>query len=253
MKNGYRKRQKEQRPRLVPTVGEIESDLLDRESPFSLEAERALLGSIMLVPDTLDDVISIVRADDFYDEANARIYDCIGEMHNSGKKIDPILLRQRLKDDGDLDAIGGPAYLATIFTQVPHAAHATFYARIVEEKAIQRQLIFACTEILQETFEPGEQTSQLLSQAEQKIFAIRERRHSQTLSNVEEVLHQAMDRLEARLRGDVMAGTVDSGFTDLDKMTGGLHASELIILAARPSMGKTAFAMNIAENVDVHE
>ena len=102
---------------------------------------------------------------------------------------------------------------------------------------------------MQETFEPGEQTSQLLSQAEQKIFAIRERRHSQTLSNVEEVLHQAMDRLEARLRGDVMAGTVDSGFTDLDKMTGGLHASELIILAARPSMGKTAFAMNIAENV----
>jgi len=249
MKNGKHKRNADERPRPVPSPSQIEKDLLDRETPFSLEAERALLGSIMLLPDTLDDVISVVKATDFYDEANGILYKCIAEMHNLGRKIDPMLVRQKLKDSGQLDRVGGPAYLAEVFTQVPHAGHATYYAKIVEEKAIQRQLIFACTDILKETYQPEEETSKLLSEAEHKIFSIRERRQPETLTDLESILHDAMDRLEARMRGDAMAGTVDSGFTDLDKLLGGLHASELVILAARPSMGKTAFAMNIAENV----
>ncbi len=243
----YRKKQ-ETNPR-VPSPHQIETDLLNRDAPFSLEAERALLGSIMLLPDTLDDVIPIVKVHDFYDEANQTIYSHLAEMYNAGRKIDPMLLRQVLKDAGELDKIGGAVYLAQVFTQVPHAAHATYYAKIVEEKSIQRQLIFACTDILKEAYHPEDDTAKLIGEAEQKIFAIRENRHSQTLSTIDDILHQAMDRLEARMRGDVMAGTVETGFTDLDKLTGGLHASELIILAARPSMGKTAFAMNIAENI----
>lgn len=245
-KGKYRKKEANLR---VPSPSEIESDLLDRDAPFSLEAERALLGSVMLLPDALDDVIPIVRSGDFYDDANRKLYVHVSDMYNSGQKIDPMLLRQRLKDSGELDEIGGAAYLAQVFTQVPHAAHATYYAKIVEEKSIQRQLIFACTDILKNAYQPGHETSRILGDAEQKIFSIREKRHSQTLATVEDVLHQAMDRLEARMRGDVMEGTVDSGFTDLDKLTGGMHASELLILAARPSMGKTALAMNIAENV----
>ncbi|HMO15100.1 MAG TPA: replicative DNA helicase [Pirellulaceae bacterium] len=246
-KNFYRK-QKEARPR-VPTPDKLESDLLARNTPFSLEAERALLGSVMLMPDTLDDVTTIVRVDDFYDDANQIIYRYVQEMYNTGRKIDPMLLRQSLKDGRDLDSVGGETYLAQVFTQVPHAAHATFYAKIVEEKSIQRQLIFACTDILKEAYEPKESSAKLIGEAEQKIFSIRENRQSNSLSSIDSILHEAMDRLEARMSGEPMAGTIETGFVDLDKLTGGLHASELVILAARPSMGKTAFAMNIAENV----
>ncbi len=240
---------KDKQNRQLPSPSDIETDLLDRDIPFSLEAERALLGSVMLLPDTLDEVISMVRINDFYDDANRKLFIQISEMYGAGHKIDPMLLRQRLKDSGELDEIGGAAYLTQVFTQVPHAAHASYYARIIEEKSIQRQLIFACTDILKTAYQPEDETAKLLSDAEQQIFAIREKRHSKTMASVEDVLHQAMDRLEARIRGDVMEGTVDTGFTDLDKLTGGMHASELLILAARPSMGKTAFAMNIAENV----
>ena len=223
----------------------------DRQPPFSLEAEVGVLGSVMLMPDVCDEIVNIVCADDFYDPAHSKLFHHLMEMHSTAKKIDMTLLRERLIANDDYELIGGPAGLAEIFTSVPTAAHAVYYANIVREKATMRNLITACTEILTEAYDPAEEAEPMLNRAEQRVFAIRESRTDSSLAGINEVLSVAIDRLEARVKGESQPGTVESGFTDLDKMTNGLHASELIILAARPSMGKTAFAMNIAENVVV--
>ncbi len=226
-----------------------DSGQLDRQPPFNLEAETGVLGSLMLMPDACDEVVNIVRADDFYDEGNGKLFGHIMDMHNDGKKIDLTLLRERLVAGGDFELVGGAAGLAEIFTSVPTAAHAVYYAEIVREKATMRNLITTCTEILTEAYDPSLESKTLLNVAEQKVFAIRESRQNSSVADIDEVLQVAMDRLEARVRGDIQEGTVETGFSDLDNQTGGMHASELIILAARPSMGKTAFAMNIAENI----
>ena len=225
------------------------NSILDREQPFNLEAERGVLGSIMLLPDMCDEIVSIVRTEDFYDEANAKLFEHLTTMHGTAKKIDMTLLRERLAAHGDLEFVGGAAKIAKIFTSVHTPAHATYYAKIVQEKAVLRTLIGTCIDILGTAFEPLEEPESLLNQAEQKIFAIREGRQGTSLSQIEESLQIAIDRLEARAQGINLTGSVDCGFTDLDAMTNGLHGSELVILAARPSMGKTAFALNIAENV----
>ena len=223
--------------------------IFDRQPPFNLEAETGVLGSLMLMPEACDEIVNILRAEDFYDEAHGTLFGHIMEMHSAGKKIDMTLLRERLVNHDDYELIGGAAGLAEIFTSVPSAAHAVYYATIVREKATMRNLISTCTEILTEAYEPAETSELLLNRAEQKVFGIRESRQSSNLSQIDEVLEVAMDRLESRVRGESQDGTVETGFSDLDRLTGGLHASELVILAARPSMGKTAFAMNIAENV----
>ena len=160
-----------------------------------------------------------------------------------------MLLRESLIGSNDFETVGGAARLAEIFTSVPNAAHVTYYANIVRSKATARNLITTCSDLLTEAYRPDGNPDTLLNDAEQKVFAIRESRQSNNLAMIDESLVDAMDRLEARISGEVQEGTVETGFTKLDQMTGGLHASELVILAARPSMGKTAFAMNIAENV----
>ncbi len=226
-----------------------QAELFDRQPPFNLEAEVGVLGSLMLMPETCDEIVNILRPADFFDESHSKLFQHIMDMHGAGKKIDMLLLRERLMASGDYEAVGGAAGLAEIFTSVPHAAHATFYANIVRSKATARNLITTCSELMSEAFRPEGDPETLLNDAEQKVFAIRESRQSNNLASIDEVLSDAMDRLDARVRGEGQEGTVETGFTDLDRMTGGLHASELVILAARPSMGKTAFAMNIAENV----
>lgn len=226
-------------------------ELAGRQPPFNLEAEAGVLGSIMLMPEKCDEIVNILRPSDFYDEANAKLFHHMMEMHAGNTKIDLTLLRERLQAHEDYELVGGAAGLAQIFTSVPNAAHATYYANIVRSKATTRQLIATCSEVLTEAYRPDQEPDLLLNEAEQKVFAIRESRQANNLSKVDEVLQVAMDRLDARASGEAQEGTVETGYTDLDRITGGLHGSELVILAARPSMGKTAFAMNIAENVSM--
>ncbi len=221
----------------------------EREPPFSMEAEVGVLGSMMLMPETCDDIVNVLRPDDFYDEAHQILFSNIMDMHGAGKKIDMLLLRERLKSNNVYETVGGAAAMAEIFQSVPHAAHASYYANIVQTKATARNLISTCSELLSDAFLPETDPNVLLNEAEQKVFAIRESRQSNNLAEMDQVLGAVLDRLDARMKGEGQEGTVDTGFTDLDRMTGGLHASELVILAARPSMGKTAFAMNICENV----
>jgi replicative DNA helicase len=230
---------------------EFTTQVLDHSPPFDMDAELGVLGSILLMPDACDEVSLILRAEDFYDDANQRLFRQMQEMHDAGRKIDVTLLVDRLKAAGEFETIGGAAYLYKVSQSVPNAAHARYYARIVREKATLRSLIKASTEILRDAYEAQREPKHLLSEAEQKIFAILDHRGSATVSSIRDILNQSMDRLDARMRGEHIGGGVETGFTDLDKLMGGLHNSELIVLAARPSMGKTAFAMNIAEFVSI--
>jgi len=231
-----------------PSQGAAVQDMLQRQPPCNVQAEMAVLGSILLRPDVTDEIVMVLRPDDFFDDACRRLFGCMVSMHDVGKKMDPTLLLDELKRSGELDLIGGPPFLARVMNCVATAAHATHYAAIVRHDSTCRSLINSCTTILEEAYEPDSNAQELLSRAEQRIFSILERGDSATVNDIRDVLHQAMDRIDARLRGEHLSGGVETGFTEFDAMTGGLHNSELIILAARPSMGKTALAMNIAEN-----
>jgi len=222
------------------------SEILQRQPPFDLEAEMGILGSILLMPIVCDEIASL-KTDDFYDEANRTIYEHLREMHDQGEKIDITLLVSRLRTKGDFEKVGGAAYLARLSGAVPNAAHAVYYAGIVTEKAVYRKLIESSTEILRDAYDQSSDARELCAQAEQKVFAIMDGRSGNSVSSLNDVLHQAMDRMEARMSGEHVDGGCETGFSDFDAMTGGLHNGELIILAARPSMGKTALAMNVAE------
>src|SRR2546429_3148018 len=229
------------------------TELMDRQPPFDLAAEIGVLGSIVLLPDVLDDVALILRPDDFYDDAHRKLFMHMCALHETGKKIDDTLLVNRLKTAGEFEAIGGAAYLSKIVNAVPNAAHATYYAEIVREKATFRSLIYAATEILRDAYDESQEANHLLSQSEQKIFSILDDRSDSAVRSIRDVVLDAMERLDARMAGTHAAGGCDFGFRELDNKTAGLHQGELVILAARPSMGKTAFAMNVAENVAHHQ
>jgi replicative DNA helicase len=228
----------------------VSSEILDRLPPHNLEAERGVLGSLMLDPELCDDVALVIRPDDMYADANQKLYTHLLEMHDAGNRIDATLLVERLTSAGDLEAIGGPAYLAELLHSVPHAANAVYYAQIVRDKATLRSLIHASTEILRDAYEPTVDPREMVSRAEEQIFAVHDKRSTDHLTSIHDLLVEAFDRIDARLEHGEGVG-VPSGFQDLDNLTGGLHESEFIVLAARPSMGKTALAMNIAEYVAI--
>jgi replicative DNA helicase len=231
-------------------TGRVSSEILDRLPPHNLEAERGVLGSLLLDPDLCDDVALLLRAEDFYADANQKIYAHLLAMHDAGNRIDATLLLERLRTAGDLEAIGGTAYLAEVVHSVPYAANAPYYAGIVRDKATLRALIHASTEILRDAYEPTLEPREMVGRAEEMIFAVHDQRSADQVININDLLIEAFDRIDARLERNEGVG-VPTGFQDLDNLTGGLHDSELIILAARPSMGKTALATNIAEYVAI--
>jgi len=232
---------------------EFDESALMRPMPSSIEAETAVLGSIFLLPDVLDNVIQILRPDDFYDDANRILFESILECATEGKKVDPTIIRENLKAKAKYDVIGGAAFFASVVTSVNNAAHAEYYADIVRNKATLRKLIVASTDILSTAYEPDVVPKDALSQAEQQIFNILDNRSSNSLKPMREILDSFLDRLDARLQGVRLEGFVESGFAKMDEMTGGFRENELLILAARPSMGKTAFAMNVAANVAIRQ
>ena len=232
------------------SAGRLASEILDRLPPQNLDAEKAVIGSLLLDCNLCDDVALILHADDFYADANQKLFRHVLEMHSSGKRIDVTLLVEQLKQAGDFEAIGGAAYLAEVAQSVPYAANAVYYAQIVREKATLRDLIHAGTEILRDAYDTTIDPTEIVSQAEQKIFAVHDQRSTDQVTNIQDLMVEAFDRIDARLEHGEGVG-IPCGFHDLDNLMGGLHDSELVILAARPSMGKTALAMNIAENVAI--
>jgi len=176
------------------------SDVLDRLPPQNLEAERGAIGSILYDPDMCDEVSLVVRPEDFYSDANRKLFEHVLGMHNDGLRIDSTLLHERLRKSGDLDFIGGVAYLMEVAESVPHAANAVYYAQIVRDKATLRSLIHASTEILRDAFDESIEGRQMLSRAEEKIFGILERGGGGgEATPMADVLHAALDRIDARL------------------------------------------------------
>ncbi|HEY4760125.1 MAG TPA: DnaB-like helicase N-terminal domain-containing protein, partial [Thermoguttaceae bacterium] len=232
------------------SAGRLSSEILDRLPPQNLDAEKAVIGSLLLDSNLCDEVALILRPEDFYADANEKLFRHLLTMHETGKRIDTMLLVERLKEAGDLEAVGGMVYLAEVAQSVPYAANAVYYAHIVRKNATLRELIHAGTEILRDAYDCSVDPEEILSQAEQKIFAVHDQRTVDRSINIRDLMVEAFERIDARMERGEGVG-IPTGFTDLDNLTGGLHDSELIVLAARPSMGKTALATNIAENVAI--
>jgi replicative DNA helicase len=229
------------------------SEILDRQPPCNLEAERGVLGSILLLPTVCDDVALILRPEDFYDAANRTLYMQMRAMNDEGRRIDTTLLVERLRSAGEFEAVGGAAYLADILQSVPTAANATYYAQIVKDKATLRSLIYTSTEILRDAYDESVEAREMLGRAEERIFGILDSRGTGQVAKIYEIMQEALTRIDARMRHEHAIGGIATGFDDFDMAVGGLHDSELVILAARPSMGKTALALNIADQVAVND
>jgi replicative DNA helicase len=226
-------------------------ELLDRQPPRSLEAERAVIGSLLLLPEVCDEVALAVRPEDFYDSAHRTIFRHMLDLHDNGQQIDPMLLSQRLKDSGQYESVGGAAFLLELSQEVATAAHAERYARIVKDKAVLRSLIHASTDIINDAYETGVDAREMLSLAEERVFRILDTKGDTEAKSVRDVMFECFARIEKRREHKHAVGGLETGFIDYDDKTGGLQNSELTILAARPSMGKTALALNILDHIAV--
>jgi len=244
---------KASKPRKKTQDGEQKNfAMFDRLPPHNLDAERGVIGAILLNPIVCDDIAEIVRDGDFYAESNRIIFKHLITMHSSGSGIDVMLLVEHLKTAGDFEAAGGEAYLAELMTSVHVTAHAGHYAKIVRDKAVLRQLIDTSAGILHDAYEPEHTPRELVSKAEERIFAINDARSKSQAIIMLDVMMETWNIINARMEHGGADG-IPTGFSEIDNMTGGLHGSELLILAARPSMGKTAFATNIADHVAVEQ
>ena len=232
----------------------VESGSLgDRLPPQHLEAERGVLGSILLDNEVLHDIIVFLRAEDFYRDAHQVIYAAIRELYDKNKGIDAVTLAEELKLRGQFEQVGGDDTLTEIVTSVPHAANGKYYAEIVKQKATNRQLIESATEIIRDGYSNQFTAQELLESAERKIFGIAEDQVRGETLGIEDVIKQAMDQIVTRAESGGHAVTgLATGLIDLDDMTGGFHPGQLIIVAARPSMGKTALALNIVDHTGVN-
>jgi replicative DNA helicase len=223
----------------------------DRLPPQNLEAEQGVLGSILLDNEVLHEVVGLLKVEDFYRDSHQVLFRAIRDLYDQGKGIDSIILKEELIRRGELDKVGGAEAFAEILGSIPHAANAKYYAEIVRQKAIIRSLIEAANEILRDGYSNTFTADELLEASEQRVFAIAEEQVTGETIEVSDIITEAMDRIVARSEAKHPVSGVATGFYDLDDITSGFQPEQLIILAARPSMGKTALALNICEHVAV--
>lgn len=220
-----------------------------RIPPQNTEAEASLLGALLIDADAVVKVADIVRADDFYDERNKRIYEAVVQLYEKHSPIDVLTLSDQLKGTGFIDMVGGPSYLTELTNFVPTAAHAEQYAHIVAQKALRRRLIKASQDIVGLGFDEGRNLQDLIEEAETRLFEVSQRHVKQDITSLETILAESFDRLDELHKDKGKIRGIPTGFKDMDKILAGLQRSDLFILAARPSMGKTALALNLAHNV----
>ena len=217
--------------------------------PQSLEAEQAVLGAILLDSDVFISVLEYVSADDFYSRANQLIFEAMEELNRDDEAIDALTVQQKLNNMHMLENVGGYEYIFQLANDTPTAANAEYYARIVEEKSLLRKLIQASNKIARESFEQEESVSVILDEAEKSILNVAENRNRNGFIHIRDVVFESMQNLDDLSKNGQEVTGIPTGYPDLDAMTAGLQPEELIILAARPAVGKTAFALNIAQNV----
>jgi replicative DNA helicase len=221
--------------------------------PQNLEAEQSVLGGILLENEAISKVLETLLPDDFYRESHRKIFNSMIELFEKNEPIDLITLTNQLKSMGHLDGVGGSAYLSSLVDSIPTAANITYYARIVKEKSVLRRLITTATEIVTRGYGDEDDVWDLLDEAEKSIFQIGESQIRPSFFKMKSILQESFKTIEKLYESKEIVTGVPSGFNDIDKLTSGFQASDLIIIAGRPSMGKTAFCLNIAQHVSVEK
>ena len=229
---------------------------VNRQPPHSIEAEQGVLGCIFLSPnECVGDCIGKFRSGSevFYDLRHRTIYETVVEMFDRKQAIDIITVQQVLRDRQQLDSVGGVAYLASLPDAVPSAANLGYYVDIAREKYILRRMIGTCTEVVSRAYDHQGEVDELLDEVERDVLKIAEERVEQKSSTIKDLVHAAINRIEEYHQNQGGLTGIGTGFPDLDRMTTGLHPGEMIVIAARPSIGKTSLAMNIAETVAIDQ
>ena len=227
----------------------MDNQLIDQQPPHSDEAERAVLGGIFLNADTLPDAQEYVTADDFYKKAHRLLFQAMTDLQDNGTAIDTVTVSDYLDNHNNLDDIGGVGYITDLVAATPIASNVVYYAKIVQQKSTSRKLISTAQNIASRSYTEQDDVEGLVEDAERQIMDVSENRNQAGFKQIKDVLNQAMAQIDQLYQNDQAITGLPTGFRDLDKITTGLHEDEMIILAARPAVGKTAFALNIAQNV----
>lgn len=223
----------------------------DRVPPQNIEAEQSVLGAMLIEKEAIPKVMEILRDTDFYREAHRVIFNAMLELYNKNEAVDMITVTEILKRDNKLKDVGGIAYVTSLANTVPTAANVTYHASIIEEKSILRQLVSVSTQIASMGYEANDDVKNIIDSAESKILEISNRKKTADFTPINEIVLDSFKSIEALMGNKNGLTGLPTGFEDLDNLTSGLHGSDFIILAARPSMGKTAFALNVVQNVAI--
>ena len=236
----------------IPRTGSAQD--IHRPPPHSVEAEQGVLGSMLISPrDAIAEVVEKITADYFYVPAHQTIFEVLVDLWNTGAAIDLITFTQVMRDRNLLETVGGAPAITNLFTFVPTAANVAYYLEIVRDKYILRSIISAGTESVRRAYEEQDEVGNLLDEVEQRIFAVGEDRFKGQILSMKDQVMEAIESIEKLYERKGGITGVSTGFVEFDRMTSGMHPSEMIVIAARPSMGKTALAMNIAEHVAINE
>ncbi|HEY0379296.1 MAG TPA: replicative DNA helicase [Pyrinomonadaceae bacterium] len=225
--------------------------MLERPLPNSAEAERAILGAIILDNSLVSQAIELLRPEDFYVPSHRRIFLAMIALFEHGSEINPILIAEELKRDGAIESVGGLTFITNLTYGLPHFANVAAYAKIVGDKSMLRQLIKVCNKVTSEALEEEDEAEVILDHAEQAIFALADERTRQGFSHVKPIADAMLEHVQEMAGRSAMLTGLTTGFNDLDSMTSGLQPSELIVVAARPSMGKTSLCLTLAQNAAI--
>jgi replicative DNA helicase len=224
----------------------------ERTLPHNLEAEKSVLGAILVNNEAFNHAAELIDARDFFRDAHRRIFDKMVILSERGDAIDLVTLKEELARVGEIEAVGGPAYVASLADGVPRSANVEHYARIVKEKATLRHLIFSANKILANAYQAEDDPDTILDGAEKAIFEIAQDCARSGFTPLKDLVQTSFETIEKLQQHKGMVTGVPTGFVDLDEMTSGLQRSDLVLVAARPSMGKTSFVLNVAQHVGIH-
>ena len=230
----------------------MDINLSDKVPPHSIESEQAVLGALLLDWDAMSEVVTTLKPEKFYSLQNQLIYEALFKLFTKNIKGDTLSLINKLTEDGKLEQAGGAAYIASLTDKVPSSENIEHYANVVKDRATRRDLIKATSEIRSSAFELNQESNLILDQAEKKIFALAEHSEMSVIHDVKNVMIQEIDLIEKRFKSKNQFTGVPTGFANLDSMTSGFQNSDLIILGARPSIGKTAMALSMMQHISRH-
>lgn len=229
------------------------SQLKDKVPPHNLDAEQATLGALLLDWGAIGLVIQFLRPEKFYSLQNQKIFTAMLELYNEGKQGDIISLKEKLKEKGELEAAGGVAYISELTDKVPTSANIEYYAKIVKDQAIRRDLIKSAAKIVADSHNDTIESRAVLEEAQKEIFNLTDSTSSQNFKTTQDLVHEVLNKIQQLYKNKTSLTGIESGFTDLDQMTAGFQPSEMIILGARPSIGKTAMALSMLQHIAIQK